>query len=733
MHDVLVQAIEMHQTGQFGPAARRYQTVLAREQENIDALHLLGVLNHQQGDHLRAVELISRAIALRPSFPVFHVNLAEAYRALGQLERAAGCCRVALGLRPDFPEAHGNLGLALRGLGRNAEAVEHFRRAVDLQPESASAHSNLGIALRDLGQLENALTHFRRAVAHDRTSATAQTNLGQILIDIDKADEALPHCQKAVRLQPDVAAYQHNLGHALRLVGRLGEARAAYLEAIRLDSRLAKSYAHLGLVLQEDGQFSDAMTWLTQAVELNPDDATFWEYLAELHAEREDPAKAIPCWDRVLALEPQRASAHNRLGWALREEGRLSDAREHYHTALQLKPDFAPAHLSLGGLHEELGELAEAEADFREALRVQPGLPLAYGRLATLLRGKLPDADRAALEKRLANPKLGDGPRARLLFALAHVLDAHGEFGRAADCLREANALSLERPRRQKRDYVPAEHERFVDSLTEAFNAGVFERLAGTGLETRRPVFVFGMPRSGTTLVEQILASHSQVHGAGELRLARKSLDSVPTMVGRSDRPLDCIADLDPETVQRLARQHETELLQIAGRPAERVVDKMPENFNQLGLLAVLFPRATFIHCRRDLRDVAVSCWMTDFASIRWANDQNHIATRIQQYCRVMEHWRKVLPVTIHEVHYEETVADLECVARRLIDWCGLSWEPACLRFHETRRPVRTASVSQVRQPIYQQSVARWKNYETALASLFASIPAESVGQSMNQ
>ena len=177
-----------------------------------------------------------------------------------------------------------------------------------------------------------------------------------------------------------------------------------------------------------------------------------------------------------------------------------------------------------------------------------------------------------------------------------------------------------------------------------------------------------------------------------------------------------------------MGRRHLDALRRLDGGDAECVVDKMPDNYMYLGLLAAMFPNAVFIHCRRDLRDVAVSCWMTDFRSIRWANDPDHIAHRFRQYRRLMDHWRAVLPVTIHEVDYEETVADLEGVARRLLAACGLEWDPACLEFHRTNRPVRTASVAQVRQPVYKQSVARWKNYERELADLFAALPGDEPG-----
>jgi tetratricopeptide (TPR) repeat protein len=718
---VLSNALELHQAGQLASAAQLYQQILAREQENADALHLFGVLRHQQGDHRQAIDLIGRAVALRPNVPAFHANLSEVYRALGQLDRAAGCCRTALRLAPDYPEALNNLGLALQGLGRHDEAIEAFRQALKLKPDFALAHNNLGISLRELKNLDEALEHFRQAVEREPAYAPARTNLGQLLLDRGQAEEALPHCQEAVRLQPDVAAIHHNLGNVLRALDRPMDARAAYLEALRLDPNLARSHLHLGLLLQRDGKFADAVCWIKQAVDLEPENVDFWQALAELHDEREEPGEAIPCWERVIALDPQRASAHRSLGWCLQEEGRLEEAGVHYREALRLQPDAGSTHLNLGGWYEERGELAEAEASFREALRVTPNFALPHARLATLLRGKLPDADQAALEERLKDDNLGDGPRARLLFGLAHVLDARGEYARAAECLRQANTLA-QGQERNRRPYVPAEHERFADALIRTFDTGWFARTAGMGSSTRRPVFVFGLPRSGTTLIEQVLASHSRVHGAGELRFARQSFESVPGVMGRSVQPMEAVVEIDAAALRQLAERHEARLLDLGGR-AERIVDKMPDNYMYLGLLAALFPGATFIHCRRDVRDVAVSCWMTDFRSIRWANDPVHIASRITQYRRLMDHWRKVLPVPMLEVDYEETVADLEGVARRLVAACGLEWEPACLDFHQTRRPIRTASVSQVRQPVYKQSVARWKNYEQELANLFSQLP----------
>ena len=244
-----------------------------------------------------------------------------------------------------------------------------------------------------------------------------------------------------------------------------------------------------------------------------------------------------------------------------------------------------------------------------------------------------------------------------------------------------------------------------------------FARSRGFGLESELPAFVVGLPRSGTTLVEQILASHPQVFGAGECQFVRD------TLTGSADKAQISSRAFAIWTARRPAGSlHAIGRGFALDREALRIVNKMPENYMFLGLLAALFPRAKLIYCRRDLRDAAVSCWMTQFRKVHWASDQGHIASRFQQCQRIMQHWRKVLPTRLLEVDYEETVTDLEGVARKLVAWCGLAWEPSCLEFHKAKRPVRTASAIQVRQPIFRTSLGRWKHYELALASLLAQL-----------
>jgi hypothetical protein len=322
----------------------------------------------------------------------------------------------------------------------------------------------------------------------------------------------------------------------------------------------------------------------------------------------------------------------------------------------------------------------------------------------------------AAQRRLLEDQELPDAQRLLLHFGLAQVLDARAEYAEAAAHLDRANALQNSEWRKGGQEYDPEEHASHVAQMILLFTPEFFQRVRGLGLESDIPVFVVGLPRSGTTLVEQILARHSQVFSAGETTLARDAAAAL----GRPGAEFSQgVGQLNRETARRLAAQH-LEKLRAQSGTALRIVDKMPDNYLYLGLLATLFPQARLIHCRRDVRDVAISCWMARFQDVRWASDQEHIASRFNEYRRMMTHWRKVLPVPLLEMDYEETVADLEGVARRLVAWCGLAWEPTCLEFHQTKRPVRTASAVQVRQPVYGTSVGRWKHYQQALAPLLA-------------
>ncbi len=329
-----------------------------------------------------------------------------------------------------------------------------------------------------------------------------------------------------------------------------------------------------------------------------------------------------------------------------------------------------------------------------------------------------------------------DGVQSTLHFGLAHYYDGLKDYARAAGHAVAANARHQAHKAERGWHYEPPEYAAWCEALMAAFTPAFFARTRDHGDPSAVPVFIVGMPRSGTTLTEQILASHARVHGVGERNFAARAFGALPRALGRppGTAPVACLADLTPELTRHLAAAH-LEALQGLVRKAGRadtevlhIVDKMPDNYSLLGWIITAFPKARIIHCRRDVRDIALSCWMTQFKEIRWAFDLGHLAERIIAYQRLMTHWQRVLPVPMLEIDYEETVADQAGQTHRLLDFLDLPWDPACLEFHKGERLVRTASVTQVREPVYRRSVERWRRYEAMLAPLLERLAVDSAG-----
>jgi len=726
--ETLTRASQHHQAGRLDEAELLYRRILDEDPDQPDAMHLLGVVFHQRGRSDRAIDLIRRALALRPGQAAFHGNLAEACRTFGNLAEAQKHAEAAVRLDADSAVFHNTLGLVLQGRAQHTDAAEHFRTAVRLAPGFALAHNNLALSLRELRRHDEALASLREAVRLDPSLPQPHNNLGQMLLERHEPEEALVHCREALRLRPGYPEALNNLGNVLRDLGRLEEAKGCYQQVLQVRPAQAMTHNNLGQALQEEGRLNEAHACYQKALSLEPNSARFLCNLASALKERDQNADALAVCRRALESQPDYPEAHQLHGFLLEEEGEVTGALASYREALRVKPDSADAHVGLGHLLAEQGELDQAEACFREALKYEPKHAAAYGSLGTTLRGKLADEDLEAARRLLAQP-LPRRKQATLHHGLAHALDARGRHAEAGEHLRLANELRLQHLRQQGKGYEPAAHDSFVAQLMAGFNADFFQRTRGWGLDTELPVFIVGLPRSGTTLTEQILASHPQICGAGELRLARDTFELLPRLCSPSapavgERGVSFIGRYDREAIARAAGLY-LERLRPLGPEAVRIVDKMPDNYLYLGLLTTLFPRARIIHTRRDVRDTALSCWMTDFKQIYWACDLGHIASRVRAYQRMMDHWRKVLPVPVLEVDYEDTVDDLEGVARRLVAWCGLEWDPACLDFHKTRRPIRTASVTQVRRPIYKSSVARWKHYRQALAVLLEQLSPE--------
>ncbi len=565
------------------------------------------------------------------------------------------------------------------------------------------------------GRLQAAEQIYRQVLAVEPDQPDAFHLLGVIAHQAGRHEAAVEYIRRAIGLKGNAAPFHNNLGEVYRALRRISEAVACYRRALELNPGYAEAHSNLGLALNGQGKFEEAVACCRRALELKPDFADAHNNLGLALKEQGKLDEALACHGRALQLKPDFAEAHTNLGSVFKDQGKLEEAVASYRRALGLKPHSAEAHNNLGVVLQDLGDLQGAEDSFRAALRNNPRFAFAHYNLAALVGGRLPPEELAAQRRLLQESELTDAERSLLHFGLAQVLDARGEYAEAAEQLDRANALQLSDRRKRGQAYDAKEYESTVTQMILACTPDFFERVRGFGLESEVPVFVVGLPRSGTTLIEQILASHPQIFGAGEIKLGGETMAALGE---QAVDPMEGLRQLDRQTARRLASRH-LERLRAFSPAALRIVDKMPDNYLYIGLLASLFPRAKLIHCRRNLRDVAVSCWKAHFQEVRWANDQAHIASRFHEYLRIMEHWRKVLPVPLLEVDYEETVAGLEGVARKLVAWCGLDWDPKCLEFHQTKRPVSTASAVQVRQPVYRTSVGRWKHYEHALAPLF--------------
>lgn len=482
-----------------------------------------------------------------------------------------------------------------------------------------------------------------------------------------------------------------------------------------------KALYEKGVAREEAGDVPGAFEAYRLSAKADPRVAAPYVGLARILTRNHQRAEAIACLKRAAACEPSNADIRSLLGRTLALDGQLAAAKNEYEAALRLDKHSSGAALGLAGVLEDLGERAAAAEIYQSSLRRNP-------LHAESLAGLLGVADEALLEKTIATAqaRLEDAPDAEAAligYALGKALARRGMHDEAFAAWSVANASR----RRAAGPFDRAAFDTRIDRLIEIFSADFFAARRGWGNPSNRPVFIVGLPRSGTTLTEQILAGHRAVYGAGELDLLTDMATGTPDRLGRADPPWpDAALDLNERHVAAIARDHLDRLNVLAPVSASRVVDKQPLNFWHLGLVAVAFPNARIVHCTRDLRDNGLSVFAENFTpEQRWATDLSDIAHYWRGYRRLMQHWRDVAPVEIIENRYEKMIGDPETAARRLIDFLELAWDEECLAFHESGRAVQTPSRWQVRQPVYKTSVERWRRYEPMLGALAAAQGAD--------
>lgn len=568
-------------------------------------------------------------------------------------------------------EAHFNHANSLRQQGRLEESVSRYHEALRINPGHVLARHNLGNAQLALGRFCDAEASYRSVLEHNSNIPETHCNLGNALLAQRRPDEAVASYRHALQLNPRLAIAHSNLGDALRDLGRPEEAAASCREALALDSPRAETHNSLGNALLDLGRLPDAAASYAHALRLNP----------------------------------RFVKAYVNLAMVLRLLGNAAEAEAMCRQALQVDPAAAAAVALLAELQADSGRFADAEALFKRAAELDPNMPEAWAGIAHLRKMTPDDAPWLAQALRIADGALAPRQEAYLRYALGKYCDDLGDYDRAfSHYLRANNLTKLYGPAHDRQQFT-----RDVDRLARTYDRAWARTPRDHAMQSTRPVFIIGMPRSGTSLAEHILASHPSVFGAGELPFWSDAAAAYAAATGEDMQNL--AANLGKDYLRRLDE------LSIDAR---RVVDKMPANFLHLGLIHDALPHARIIHLQRNPRDTCLSIYFQHFKTgLDYANDLEDLTHYYLEYLRLMEHWHDVLPESVLlNVPYEGLVGAQENWSRKMLEFVGLPWDAACLDFHRTERRVMTASKWQVRQKISSASVGRWRHYQQFIGPL---------------
>ncbi len=681
-------ALALHRQGRFEDAARGYESVLAEEPAHVDALVHLGALRLGQGFPAEAEALLRRAAVVAP----------------------------------DSAEAHGNLAAALQAMGRHEDAVAHYQQALALRPDMVDARFGLAACLQALKRHADAIACYEAILAAEPAHAEANFGLATLFSGLDRTEEAITRYRAALAADPDFAEASYSLGEVLRRNGRIEEAIACYRQALDVDPEYVEALLALGQSLQRLERDDEVMAAYRKVLEVDPDSVAAHHGLASVLCGKHRDAEAIPHFEFALARQPEFVFAMAGMAGALVATGRHAEAITVGRKLIAMQPDFAPARSVLGVALAEIGDIDQAVEESRRAVALAPGRPEFCYALVQLVKVQPSDPVLGALEAMLPRASaLSSREQCWLHFALAKAYDDIGARDRGFGHLMEGNAI-----KRRRIEYHEPIALGAMDRIREVFTADLMAARRDVGDRSDLPIFIIGMPRSGTTLVEQVLASHRAVFGAGERLELVRAVERLEGRIGTLRFP-EAAWTIAGEDLCQIGAGYVAALQSLAP-DARRVTDKMPTNFLFAGFIHLVLPNARIIHVIRDPVDTCLSCFSKLFdGDQRFAYDLGELGRYHRAYQRLMAHWREVLPERVLlEVRYEALVDEFETQARRIVAHCGLPWDSACLEFHKTSRPVHTASVTQVRQPIYRSSVGRWRPDAALLRPLLEALEADS-------
>lgn len=642
---------------------------------------LAGLIKQRQPVQAEAVA--RKLIDSYPSHGTLWQGLGAALHAQGRFHEAIEAERQATALSPWDAVGHYVLGESLMAAQQPVLAAESYHLARTIKPDFVDAHFKLGNALAVQNRLDEAIDAYGSALFVRPDFSQAHANLGFSLMSAHRHIEAEPHLREALLAHPNSAPVHNALGVVLYGQGRMVEAAESFRHVLMLTPDAAEPYANLGNALRELGSFDEA--------EAN--------------------------YRHAMTLDSQFARAYFDLGGLMYVQDRYADAEHHYRRALELKPDYVEALNNLGRSIRRQGRLDEAREYFEAAMKLDPESVEAYCNLSSLRTFTLQDAEPAQLEKLAYKlPSLSDHMRIRYRFSLGKMREDIGRYDDAFAAYAEGN-------RRKRAQLAPDEASKtaLIENIRTTFDEGFFAGRPLPAASGKAPIFIVGMPRSGTSLIEQMLSTCPDIYGAGELPDLETILFALAAEAGK---PVEAYPDMASRmTAEQLLQLGETyaERVWKLAPDATRITDKMMGNFAHVGMIRMMLPNAKIIHSMRDPMDSCFSCYATLFSknSLDFTYELGDVGRHYVRYIELMRHWHRVLPPgSMLDLRYEDMVADTEGQARRLFDYLELPWDSRCLDFHQNTRVVKTASAAQVRRPVYQSSVARWKHFEAHLGPL---------------
>lgn len=615
---------------------------------------------------------------------------------------------------PNDPNALRLSGVSSLEQGKPEMALIPLRKAIKIAPDFAQAHEDLGTAWFLLRELEKSEFCLKAALKLDPSKFSTWRNLGDLLSDQGKEKEANNAYEKAL----STSGKYKDLTKAMKLVkkGQVGEAEKIYRQILKDDPNNVDALRLLGLLATKGGSIDEGILILTKCTEMAPDFALAWENLANMYRQKEgfdNLDKSIYCFKKATSLRPNWAEGWAGLGTVYTRSSLHEEGIKAYLKAIDLKKEQPRVHLSLGHVYKTTGNQDLSINSYKNAIKHFEMFGEAYWSLANLKTYSFSAKEINSMKQQLAKKDLPEREKVHFLFALGKAYEDKNNFKESFKYYDEGNDIN-----RGRSNYDPKSVEAISQRIKTFFDIQLINDKEGYGDKSKDPIFIVGLPRSGSTLIEQILSSHSKIEGTMELPNMLNIARRLGSGTKDNTNYPEVLSSLSEKELSSLGSQYISETKFIRTK-FPYFIDKMPNNFSHIGLIHLLLPNAKIIDARRNPLDTCFSCYKQLFARGQmFTYDLAELARYYVNYIELMDHWDEVLPGKVHRVIYEDVVQNQEEETRKILNYCNLPFEEQCLTFYQTKRAVKTASSEQVRQPIYSKSINTWQNYEEYLKDL---------------